>query len=58
MKFDSDLTAEDLKEVVVRFKAIYAEEKGTEFPQDPEVQLVEAIKAVFRSCLLYTSRCV
>ena len=49
VKFDSDLTAEDLKEVVVRFKAIYAEEKGTEFPQDPEVQLVEAIKAVFRS---------
>ncbi len=48
-KFDTDLTADDLKEVVVRFKAIYAEEKGTEFPQDPEVQLVEAIKAVFRS---------
>ena len=48
-KFDTDLTAEDLKEVVRRFKAIYLAEKGEEFPQDPKVQLMEAIKAVFRS---------
>ncbi|MDD3214203.1 MAG: pyruvate, phosphate dikinase [Eubacteriales bacterium] len=47
--FDTDLTAEDLKEVVKKFKAIYLREKGDEFPQDPRVQLLEAIKAVFRS---------
>ncbi len=48
-KFDTDLTAEDMKDVVARFKAIYLEKKGDEFPQDPKVQLMEAIKAVFRS---------
>jgi len=49
VKYDGDLTADDLKEVIVRFKAIYKEEKGTDFPQNPEVQLIEAVKAVFRS---------
>ena len=49
MKYDTDLTADDLKEVVVRFKEIYKEKMGVEFPQDPKVQLMEAIKAVFRS---------
>ena len=49
VKFDRDLTAEDLKEVVERFKAIYKAEKGVDFPQDPKEQLMEAIKAVFRS---------
>ncbi len=48
-KFDTDLTAEDMKDVVARFKAIYLEKKGEDFPQDPKVQLMEAIKAVFRS---------
>ena len=48
-KYDTDLTADDMKEVVVRFKEIYKEKKGVEFPQDPKVQLMEAIKAVFRS---------
>ena len=48
-KFDTDLTAEDMKDVVVRFKAIYKEKKGVDFPQDPKEQLMEAIKAVFRS---------
>ncbi len=48
-KFDTDLTADDLKEVVAKFKAIYLREKGEEFPQDPRTQLMEAIKAVFRS---------
>jgi len=38
-----------MKEVVVRFKEIYKEKKGVEFPQDPKEQLMEAIKAVFRS---------
>ena len=49
VKFDRDLTADDLKEVVERFKAIYKAEKGVDFPQDPKEQLMEAIKAVFRS---------
>lgn len=48
-KFDTELTAEDLKEVIGRFKAIYQEKMGEEFPQDPKVQLMEAVKAVFRS---------
>ena len=48
-KYDTDLTADDMKEVVVRFKEIYKEKKGVEFPQDPKKQLMEAIKAVFRS---------
>ncbi|MBP3603210.1 MAG: pyruvate, phosphate dikinase [Lachnospiraceae bacterium] len=49
VKFDTDLTAEDLKEVINRFKAIYKDKMGEEFPQDPKVQLMEAVKAVFRS---------
>lgn len=48
-KLDTELTAENLKEVVKLFKALYLKEKGTEFPQDPREQLMEAIKAVFRS---------
>ena len=48
-KFDTDLTADDLKEVIAKYKAIYFEKMGAEFPQDPKVQLIEAITAVFRS---------
>ena len=48
-KFDTDLTADDLKEVIAEFKAIYKQEKGTDFPQNPEEQLIEAVTAVFRS---------
>lgn len=47
--YDTELTAEDLKDVIAQFKALYKEEKGTEFPQDPTVQLIEAVTAVFRS---------
>ena len=47
--FDTELTAEDLKEVIRRFKEIYKEKMGKEFPQEPRVQLMEAVKAVFRS---------
>lgn len=47
--YDTDLTAEDLKDVIEQFKALYKEEKGTEFPQDPAVQLIESVTAVFRS---------
>jgi len=46
---DTELDANDLKEMVVRFKKIFKEEKGFDFPQDPKQQLIEAIKAVFRS---------
>ncbi len=46
---DTDLTADNLKEVVKRYKALYKEEKGEEFPQDPKVQLLESVQAVFRS---------
>ena len=48
-KVDTDLTADDLKDLVSQFKEIYKKEKGEEFPQDPKVQLIEAITAVFRS---------
>ena len=49
VKLDTELDANDLKEMVIRFKALYKEVKGVDFPQDPEVQLMEAVKAVFRS---------
>ncbi len=49
VKFDTDLTAADMQEVTDKFKAIYKAEKGDDFPQDPKVQLMESIKAVFRS---------
>ncbi|MDO4349575.1 MAG: pyruvate, phosphate dikinase [Eubacteriales bacterium] len=49
VKFDRDLTAGDLKEVVARFKEIYKKHMGVDFPQDPTTQLMEAVKAVFRS---------
>jgi len=48
-KQDTDLTAENLEVIVKRFKELYKEEMGKEFPQDPKVQLLEAVKAVFRS---------
>lgn len=48
-KYDTDLTAENLKEVVKRYKELYKKEMGVEFPQDPREQLMEAVKAVFRS---------
>ena len=49
VKLDTDLTADDLKTLVARFKAIYKEHKGEDFPTDPKVQMIEAVKAVFRS---------
>lgn len=47
--FDTELTSEDLKEVVNIYKDEYKRHSGSEFPQDAKVQLIEAIKAVFRS---------
>ena len=49
VKNDVDLTADDLKELVGVFKKIYEENEGKPFPQDPRDQLIEAVKAVFRS---------
>ena len=49
VKDDIDLDKDDMKELVARFKEFYKQEKGEEFPTDPKVQMVEAIKAVFRS---------
>ena len=46
---DVDLTADDLKELAEQFKAEYKEKIGKDFPSDPKEQLMEAIKAVFRS---------
>ncbi len=49
VEFDTDLTAEDLMEVVDIYKQEYKKHAGVDFPQDPKVQLLEAVKAVFRS---------
>lgn len=49
VKLDTDLNEDDLKELVGQFKELYKKEKGEEFPQDPKVQLIESITAVFRS---------
>ena len=47
--YDTELTAEDLKELIQRFKAVYKEAKNEDFPQEPKVQLMGAVQAVFRS---------
>lgn len=49
VKNDTELDANDLKEIVELFKKRYLELKGEPFPQDPKVQLIEAVQAVFRS---------
>ena len=46
---DVDLTADDLKELARQFKEEYKGKIGSDFPNDPKEQLMEAIKAVFRS---------
>jgi pyruvate,orthophosphate dikinase len=49
VKLDTELTAEDLKALVKKYKEYYKKVFGEEFPTDPKVQLIEAITAVFRS---------
>ena len=49
VKMDTELDVNDLKEMVVKFKEFYKEELGKDFPQQPKEQLMEAVKAVFRS---------
>ena len=46
---DIELTADDLKELIEEFKALYKEKTGREFPQDPREQLIGAVEAVFKS---------
>ena len=46
---DAGLTAEDMQEMVERFKVLYKELAGEEFPTDPKVQLMAAVRAVFGS---------
>ena len=50
IKYDTEMTVEDLQELVKRFKKVYSDHmNGAEFPQDPKEQLMGAVKAVFRS---------
>lgn len=49
VEFDTELTADDLKEVIEIYKGEYRKHANADFPQDPKEQLIEAIKAVFRS---------
>ena len=49
VKLDVELTADDLKELAAQFKAEYKAKIGKDFPSDAKEQLLEAIKAVFRS---------
>ena len=46
---DTELTADDLKELIAKFKAYFKADQGIDFPQDPKDQLIGAVKAVFRS---------
>ena len=46
---DVELDADDMKALVAKFKSLYKEKMGADFPTDPKTQLIEAVKAVFRS---------
>jgi len=48
-KYNTDLNEDDMYEIAMKFKEVYKELSGVEFPQDPRVQLIEAVTAVFRS---------
>ena len=49
VKLDTELDADDMKTLVVKFKELYKGKMGSDFPADPKAQLIEAVKAVFRS---------
>ena len=49
IQLDTEFSAEDLQEMVTRFKAFFKSEKGFDFPSDPKDQLIESVTAVFRS---------
>lgn len=48
-EFDTDLNAAHLKDIVQKYKELFKKEKGFDFPQEPRAQLLESVKAVFRS---------
>ena len=48
-KLDTEVTAEELKDLVKKYKEYYKATFGEDFPSDPYVQLIEAVTAVFRS---------
>ena len=49
VQYDTELSADDMYEVAMKFKEVYKEQAGVDFPQDPKEQLIEAVTAVFRS---------
>ncbi len=49
VKLDNELDANGMFEVTMKYKTLYKKLKGTDFPQDPKIQLLEAVKAVFKS---------
>ncbi|MDD4110429.1 MAG: pyruvate, phosphate dikinase [Clostridia bacterium] len=49
VKLDTDLDANDLKEVIAKYKVLFKKEMKYDFPEDPKEQLLEAVKSVFRS---------
>ena len=55
---DVELTADDLKNLANQFKAEYKAKIGEDFPDDPKVQLMEAVKAVFRSWDNDRAKCI
>ena len=48
-ELDTEFSAEDLVDIVNKYKEEYKKLTGSDFPQEPEIQLIEAVKAVFRS---------
>ena len=49
IKYDIEFTTDDIRFLVDEFKKLYVSLAGVDFPSDPKVQLIEAVKAVFRS---------
>lgn len=49
VKLDTELDADDMKEMTARFKEFYKENLNEDFPQDPKEQMIRAVEAVFRS---------
>ena len=49
VRFDIELTAADMQELIKRFKKLYKTTLKEDFPQEPGIQLMESVKAVFRS---------
>ncbi len=49
VELDTELDSADLQDIIIKFKEYYRKNKGVDFPSDPKDQLIEAVKAVFRS---------